>query len=109
MPPIKNKSEKLKKRRDYYQKNHIVVRRLNRKSEIKREYGLTLDEWDFLNFIHHGKCAICSQPDVRALSVDHDHQTGKVRGMLCSKCNLIIGNLSVEFFERVIAYLRGQL
>lgn len=42
---------------------------------------------------HHGLCDICNQPPVtfKTLSIDHDHATGKFRGLLCSPCNLALG------------------
>jgi len=58
-----------------------------------------------------GRCAICRcAPRTRRLAVDHDHATGQVRGLLCSKCNhelLGAAHDSLELLERAVAYLKG--
>jgi len=69
----------------------------------------------------NGVCAICKQPETRKrhnkvdnLSVDHDHSTGKIRGLLCYRCNLLIGlfknNLELfkEIFEAITEYLKEK-
>lgn len=61
-----------------------------------RKYGVTREEFDRMLKEQDGKCAICKtfEPGPRALStlqVDHDHETGKVRGLLCQACNTLIG------------------
>lgn len=66
-----------------------------------RKYGLVEKQFRALRIAQEDKCAICGQPEttryrgiVRALSVDHDHITGKVRGLLCQKCNLGLGSFA---------------
>lgn len=57
----------------------------------------------------NGACAICGQlPDKRALALDHDHVTGKLRGLLCSGCNLTVGRIEKEpeMVRRAIKYLQ---
>lgn len=55
---------------------------------IRRDYDLTGEEYSALLSLQGGRCAICRQKPVTVrLAVDHDHQTGKVRGLLCSRCN----------------------
>jgi len=52
---------------------------------LKRRYGIGADEFDELVVRQGGVCAICGQPDPEHL--DHDHETGAVRGVLCFNCN----------------------
>lgn len=55
-----------------------------------------------------GKCAICKQECHRRLAVDHNHETGKIRGLLCMNCNTGIGKLQddVLLLEKAILYLK---
>jgi hypothetical protein len=68
-----------------------------RKYKLKK-YGLTEEMYEKMLAEQDGKCAICrnapdqnSHPNQRFLSVDHDHTTGRVRGLLCANCNHMIG------------------
>jgi hypothetical protein len=57
-------------------------------AKIKAEYGMTPEDYDALLALQGGGCAICDgKPKTERLSVDHDHETGAVRGLLCSKDN----------------------
>ena len=61
---------------------------------IRREYGITLEEYYKLIEFQGGGCYICGrkqEPDGRKLSIDHDHSNGKVRGVLCYACNKALG------------------
>ncbi len=78
-----------------------------------RKYNLTSEQFAQLHVRQADLCAICSQPETNkrasVLSVDHDHATGFVRGLLCSHCNHAIGKLrdSPELLERAADYLRA--
>ncbi|MEU3052209.1 endonuclease VII domain-containing protein [Streptomyces griseus] len=76
---------------------------------VKSVYGLD-DYWELYKF-QGGKCAICrwATGKTRRLSVDHDHKTGEVRGLLCRPCNTILGHArdAVAFFVRGINYLQN--
>ena len=72
----------------------------NRKSHLKRTYGLTLDEFDALLASQGGGCAVCGLTD--ADNVDHDHVSGRVRGILCFRCNVAIGQMD-DVCDRLIA------
>ncbi len=66
-----------------------------RNSKLKRAYGLTLKQKQILYALQCGRCAICGfYIELNKLCVDHDHDTKKIRGLLCCKCNLAIGLFS---------------
>ncbi len=69
-----------------------------RNYQYMKKYGITLADYNELLEAQGGKCAICGITreecnDKRALPVDHDHETGQVRGILCHSCNRAIGLL----------------
>lgn len=62
---------------------------------LKKKYGITIDEKERLLVAQNFCCAACNSPDPGGRlgwHVDHDHQTGKVRGILCQKCNVALGH-----------------
>lgn len=80
-----------------------------RNSRLKQMYGLSLDDYNQMFIAQGGVCAVCLNPPVKKrLSVDHDHQTGKVRGLLCASCNFGIGRFkdNADYLERAAMYLR---
>lgn len=77
---------------------------------VIRTYGLKEGEYKRLYDAQLGTCAICLRATgaTRKLSVDHDHETGKVRGLLCRPCNDMLGHArdSDMFFYRAANYLQ---
>jgi hypothetical protein len=73
----------------------------DRRSHLKRKYGLTLEDFDAMLESQGGGCAICGRPD--ADNVDHDHETGRVRGILCWNCNVAIGQFEDDADRVVMA------
>jgi hypothetical protein len=67
----------------------------SRCSALKSRYGVTCAQYEQMLEEHGGVCAICAgtNPSGQRLSVDHDHATGAVRGLLCHACNAGIGKL----------------
>lgn len=64
------------------------TRSYNAERRLKIKFGLTWDEYDAIYQAQGGRCAICGgKPRAYMLAVDHDHKTGEVRGLLCSRCN----------------------
>jgi hypothetical protein len=73
-------------------------RRDFRAEHLRRAFGLTQDEYERMLAEQGGPCAICGR-EPRAgkhLHVDHDHDTGRVRGLLCFSCNVAVGQLQHE-------------
>lgn len=67
---------------------------VRRAEAMLRKHGMTLDDFDALWIEQIGLCAICHLPlprDDRDISIDHNHETGVVRGLLCFRCNIGIG------------------
>ena len=100
------RNKKKKEVHDYYQNNPDV--RLNQRL---RKFGIDLMEYRRLLEQQNGKCAICCSEIGDAMGnrlyVDHDHISGKVRGLLCSKCNFGLGNFNddAELMRKAIKYL----
>ena len=65
-----------------------------RANAYARYYGLTVEEYDAMYLFQDSGCAICQAPtgaNGKRLAVDHNHQTGVVRGLLCDDCNIGLG------------------
>jgi len=91
----------------YHKNNRVKVRKQQLISHRRREYGLTEEEYNNMVLSQNNMCAICNKPNDRTLHIDHEHVTGKVRGLLCSNCNLGIGLLQEDLIilNRAIKYL----
>ncbi len=84
--------------------------RLNRKKWLWQEYKMTPEEYNMMSFKQKGRCAICRKHWTwtdRRLVVDHDHKTGKVRGLLCFKCNITLGIIEgkIDILKDMVEYL----
>lgn len=88
-----------------------------RASHLLRKYGITVDEYDRMLAEQDGGCAICGQsPETQRarfttyLVVDHCHDTGRVRGLLCEPCNLLLGrwNDDPALLRRAADYLEAR-
>jgi hypothetical protein len=95
-------------RREYCKKYRAKPEVKERKREYcyKSKYNITLEEYDKMCCQQNGRCLICEEKPNK-LVVDHDHKTGKVRGLLCNSCNLAIGYLkeNKQHFMKAIEYL----
>ncbi len=85
-------------------------KRGERDLHLSRQYGLTQDDFEFLLVAQAGRCAICDRAVGSALHVDHDHSSGRVRGLLCGSCNRAMGLFHEDAarFEAAGAYLRRR-
>lgn len=81
----------------------------DRQSYLKRKYGITIAEYDRMFEEQNGVCAICGEPrpEERTLHIDHDHETGVIRALLCFRCNNALGDFREEYelFQRAADYL----
>lgn len=86
---------------------------------LRKKYGISLDQYNEMFGIQDGLCAICKKPEKevdiktgkpRRLALDHHHDSGKIRKLLCSNCNLGIGNFGedIEALKSAIDYLASH-
>lgn len=117
----KNQQSLLERHRDYNHKNRDSINSKNREyvknnpekrteTKLKNRYYLSVSGYKDIYDKQNGLCAICGGVNSKGkkLCVDHDHETGTIRGLLCSNCNSGIGMLkdSVSLLEKAIKYLR---
>lgn len=79
-----------------------------RATQLRRDYGMPMSDYQKLLVSQGGVCAICKRAGTRrALAVDHNHSTRKIRGLLCGKCNTALGLLqdSPEFLRAAADYI----
>lgn len=76
-------------------------------TRVGKVYGLAPGEYDELLAAQDGVCAICRRATgkTRRLAVDHDHDTGEVRGLLCNPCNRTVLSHGGAVLRRAVAYL----
>jgi hypothetical protein len=106
---LRKKEEILAKQKAFRANNPDRARLYDRRRDLRKNYGITEGEYDSMLLGQGGVCAICkgAEPSGRRLAVDHCHTTGKVRGLLCSRCNPAIGlfNENVANLASAIDYL----
>lgn len=108
------------KRKYYYSKREHFIKqnqeRRRKNPDNKKDYDLTrcfgigIKQYNELLTFQNNKCAICFEvnADGRGLAVDHNHSNGKVRGLLCGKCNMALGRFNEDenLILRIVDYLR---
>jgi hypothetical protein len=99
-----------------------------RDKQLRQNYGITLAEYNVLYEAQNGVCAACKMPETRRagrrkkiedaapditpmLHVDHDHVTGKIRGLLCLECNTALGSLhdNIERIKSLLSYAEEKI
>lgn len=93
-----------------YRKNNVEHNKnVKRDRHLRIKYNISLKEYNQMYKAQNYKCAICNkpQPSKRRLAVDHDHDTGEVRGLLCVWCNRSLGQFgdNMEGINKVLKYL----
>jgi hypothetical protein len=106
-----NRERHLETQREWVSKNGRRVKDLH----LQRKYGIDIEQYEKLLEQQNGKCAICGRDEqstrYKKLAVDHCHDTGEIRGLLCSHCNRGIGLLgdNPDTLESAITYLKNHL
>jgi hypothetical protein len=76
---------------------------------MKKSFGFSQEEYDRMHNEQQGLCACCLEPETqeKKLAIDHDHTTGKVRALLCQRCNTTLGRMndSPALLQQLINYL----
>ncbi len=104
-------------RKDFIAQWREDNREVNRGKRLNKSFGITLNEYYKMFDDQLGLCKICGLPEsskttsgaIKMLAVDHCHKTLKVRGLLCQKCNVSLGNFKddISILESAINYLKG--
>jgi len=109
--------ETVKRRRATSNKQMRVARKNHNrrfKSYSLKKFGITIEDYERMFKEQNGVCAICGNPETVVtngepwrLSVDHNHETGEVRGLLCTNCNNGLGRFkdSLDLFQKALVYL----
>lgn len=101
----KNNIEKCRQKNNkYYARN----KEKRRNKDLKYRYGISSKDYKQMLQSQDGVCLICKKkPKNRRLSVDHNHTTSEIRGLLCQKCNAILGLAgdNVKILQNAIEYL----
>lgn len=98
------------KNREWRKKNPLKLAASKRRYHLKYEFGMTVSDYTMLFQKQEGLCAICKSASSsnQSLAVDHNHKTGKIRGLLCVRCNRGIGAFGdcSETLNRAAIYLK---
>ena len=108
-------------KKEYDRQRNLLpeVKEYHKWRKIKKKYGMSKDEWYWMYKEQGGKCLMCEEemlissptkggPSSMTACIDHDHKTGKIGGMLHSRCNIVIGYAQddVNLLQLGITYLK---
>lgn len=111
------KSKHAKYMREWLNKNQHRLKEYRKRADLKKSYNITLEQFNEMLVEQGGTCYICHQPETQVhpksglpyqLSVDHNHETGQVRRLLCNRCNKGLGMFedSIELLDKLKMYLK---
>lgn len=102
-----HRAKAVRKAQDYYNRTLRGTeegKTRSRKRALKVKYGITPADFDRMKSDQNGACALCREPlQENQVHVDHDHNTGRVRGLLCIGCNVGLGQ-----YERMLTLLGAE-
>lgn len=101
------------------QRNKEQVAKMMRRLHYRRKYNCVIADYDLMFAMQNGCCACCGRTDNyhrKHFDIDHDHHSGKARGLLCVVCNRLVGRAehmslseNSESLKRVKKYLTGRV
>ena len=102
----RNREQERERAKTYYAKNRDRLRLVYDRSRVIRKYGITPEQIEAMRVAQNGVCPICRKRPSRC--VDHDHETGETRALLCTHCNTVLGLMQEqpEWLQRAAAYLK---
>lgn len=94
-------------RKERQQRDPAKLKAQRRKNDLKKKYNISPEDYDKMFKDQQGRCAICNSTSTKALHVDHNHETGKIRALLCYHCNVGLGHFkeSLNLLDRAKEYL----
>lgn len=102
-PEYRNKTKKYSKK---WVKNNPEQRKKYTRNSRIRAYGISPERYKEMLEAQGNRCDICRKENKRAMAIDHDHKTGRVRGLLCDSCNLSLGHIEIDgFLEKALEYI----
>ena len=92
-------------------KKYIRSPKESKEYKLKYFFNLSYNDWELLKIKQNNSCAICNKSQdtlTKTMAVDHDHNTGKIRGLLCDSCNLGLGKFqdNIEILENALKYMK---
>lgn len=85
-------------------------KRLATDGQLRRTYGITIDDYEWLLSVNNGGCHFCGGIQDNRLVVDHDHINGRIRGLLCFRCNAALNKIfdDPKIVENAIRYTTSR-
>lgn len=107
---LKNRDKIVEYKRKHYHENRDKYLEIERERNYKKLYGIGIEDYNRMNLEQGGRCAICGTDEPlkgknKYFSVDHCHETGKVRGLLCVACNHLLGRYEKHRIK-ILEYLK---
>lgn len=106
-----NKDVHLKRIKEHRKLNIEKTKKQDRKGKLRYRFNISPEEHDLLIKKQSNLCAICNKPEMskkKNLGIDHNHKTGKVRGLLCHTCNTFVVN-AVENYPELLEKAKEYL
>jgi hypothetical protein len=107
---LKHRDEQLAREKARRLADPVGASEKARRYTIKYKYGITEEQFDALLATQDGRCAVCRREFTRRPNIDHDHSSGRIRGLLDGACNRAIGQMQDDpaLLRAAADYLEAQ-